>query len=261
MAMARAVTRRARSHIASVSSPAPVHRPREDARVAAVDALRGIALLMMFVYHLAFDLRYYRVIAADFEHDPFWLSFRALILASFMTLVGISLVLADTRGIPGDRFLRRVGLIALGAAAATLASWLLFPASFIYFGVLHCIAVTSLLAWPMRRAPMLALIIGTTVLVAGLAFTSSFFDAKQWSWIGFMTRKPFTEDYVPLAPWAGTAFLGIALGHALVRDRFRAISRLDAAPRWLQWMGRHSLAIYLVHQPVFMGALWLVLGR
>ena len=60
--------------------------------------MRGGALCLMFVYHFAFDLRYYRVIDADFEHDPFWLGFRALIVASFMALVGISLVLADRAG-------------------------------------------------------------------------------------------------------------------------------------------------------------------
>ena len=52
----------------------------------------------MVVYHFAFDLRFYRVIAADFEHDPFWLGFRALIVTSFLLLVGVSLVLADRRG-------------------------------------------------------------------------------------------------------------------------------------------------------------------
>ena len=216
---------------------------------------------MMFAYHFAFDLRYFRVIAADFEHDAFWLGFRALIVASFMTIVGISIVLADAQGATVGRFLRRVGLIALAASAATAASWIVFPASFIYFGILHCIAVTSLLAWPLRRSPYASVALAVLVLVAGLALSSPFFDAKQWSWIGFMTHKPFTEDYVPLAPWAGATFIGISLGHRLVHTRFRAVAWLDRAPGWLCWMGRHSLVIYLVHQPVFMGVLWLVLAR
>lgn len=259
--MARAVTRRTRAPVASPRAPAKAKPAPTTARVRAIDALRGTALLMMFAYHFAFDLRYYGVTAADFEHDLFWLGFRALIVTSFMTLVGISIVLAGAQGASIQKFLRRVGLIALGAAAATLASWLLFPASFIYFGILHCIALTSLLAWPMRKAPALALATGVVIVVAGLAFTSPFFDAKQWSWIGFMTHKPFTEDYVPLAPWAGITFIGIALGHALARKRFRAIASFERAPVWLQWMGRHSLVIYLVHQPIFMGVLWLALGR
>ena len=259
MAMARAVTRQAqpssRRRSAAVS-PAPGL-----ARVASIDALRAVALLMMFAYHFAFDLRYHRVIAADFEHDPFWLGFRALIVTSFMILVGISIVLADAQHVPFSRFLRRVAWIAAGALAATTASWIIFPATFIYFGILHCIALTSLLAWPLRRMPYAAMALGVIVLAAGLAFSSPFFDAKHWSWIGFMTHKPFTEDYVPLAPWAAATFIGMAIGHALVRTRFRVLGALDGTPGWLRWMGRHSLIIYLAHQPIFLGVLWLALAR
>lgn len=264
--MARAVKRR--------SSPSRVLKPAEHAavrpqqepgstkgRVPAIDALRAAALLMMFAYHFAFDLRYYGVLRADFEHDAFWISFRSFIVATFMILVGISIVLADAQGTKLPRFLRRVGVIATGALAATVASWLVFPASFIYFGILHCIAVTSLIAWPLRRAPWFALVIGIIVLATGLAFRSTAFDATYLSWIGFVTRKPFTEDYVPLAPWAAAAFVGIAVGHALKRTDFRAVAGLNGAPRWLQWMGRHSLLIYLLHQPLFMGVLWLVFRR
>src|SRR6266508_6149108 len=81
--MAGAVSRSARR--ALHKSHARRGTPAAAARVAGIDALRGIALAMMFVYHFAFDLRFYRVIAADFENDPFWLGFRALIVASFMT--------------------------------------------------------------------------------------------------------------------------------------------------------------------------------
>src|SRR4051794_15900158 len=259
MAMARAVTRRAQPP--SRQRTTPVSAGPGLARVGAIDALRAVALLMMFAYHFVFDLRYYRVIAADFEHDPFWLGFRALIVTSFMTLVGISIVLADVQHVPFSRFLRRVGWIAAGALAATAASWITFPASFIYFGILHCIALTSLLAWPLRRTPYAAMALGIGLLAAGLAFTSPFFDAKHWSWIGFMTHKPFTEDYVPLAPWSAATFIGIAIGHALVRTRFRLLAVLDGTPGWLRWMGRHSLIMYLAHQPIFLAVLWLALAH
>ena len=103
----------------------------------------------MFVYHFAFDLRYYGVTSADFEHDFFWLSFRALIVGIFMALVGVSLVLAERAHATPRHFWRRIAIIAACALLATVASRMLFPQTFIYFGILHAIAVASVLAWPL----------------------------------------------------------------------------------------------------------------
>lgn len=230
-------------------------------RIPGVDAMRGFALCLMFVYHFAFDLRFYRVIAADFEHDPFWLGFRALIVTAFMALVGLSLVLADRAGATRAHFFKRVAVIVACALAASVGSWLLFPRSFIYFGILHCIAVASVLAWPLVRRPRTAFAFGCAVIVAGVAWSHPAFDARALSWLGFTTMKPATEDYVPVAPWAGVVLVGIALGHALARGGFRALARLAAAPTPLRWLGRHSLAVYMVHQPVLLGLLWLVVGQ
>jgi uncharacterized membrane protein len=231
------------------------------ARVPAIDALRGLAICLMIVYHFSFDLRFFRVIGADFEHDPFWLGFRAVIVASFMALVGISLVLADAAGTSRRKFWQRIALIAACALAATIGSYLVFPRTFIYFGILHCIAVTSVLAWPFARRPHLALVLGLAIVAAGLALTDPVFDQRPLSWLGFTTTKPRTEDYVPLAPWAGVVLIGIAIGHALVNTRFRVLAPLAAAPRWLRWLGRHSLVVYMVHQPLLLGALSVLLGR
>ena len=250
---------------AALAAPPPAALPgarrAHGARLPGIDALRGVAICLMIVYHFSFDLRYYRVIGADFEHDPFWLGFRALIVSSFMTLVGISLVLADAAGTSRRKFWQRIALIAVCALAATVGSYLVFPRSFIYFGILHCIAVASVLAWPLVRRPHLALALGLAVVAAGLALTNPVFDQRALSWLGFTTMKPRTEDYVPLAPWAGVVLIGIAAGHALVRTRLRPLAPLSAAPRWLRWLGRHSLAVYMIHQPLLLGALWVLLGR
>ena len=243
---------------ASASSPAATTRAKSPSRIAGVDALRGGALCLMFVYHFSFDLRYYHVIGADFEHDPFWLAFRALIVASFMALVGISLVLADRAGATAAHFWKRIGIIAACALAASLGSYLLFPRTFIYFGILHCIAVASVLAWPLVRHPRVALAIGIAVIVAGFAFSHPLFDERAWSWLGFTTHKPATEDYVPLVPWAGVVLIGIALGQALRWTAFRPLVPFAKAPRLLRFLGRHSLLVYMIHQPVLLGVLGIV---
>ena len=254
------MSRRSRRHAGTrAANPDPATAGAKG-RIAGIDALRGSALCLMFVYHFCFDLRFYRVTSWDFEHDPFWLSFRALIVASFMLLVGVSLVLAYRNHATLPHFWKRIGIIAACAAAASLGSFLLFPRTFIYFGILHCIAVASLLGWPLVRRPAIALIVGLAVIVAGLALQWPAFDTRALSWIGFTTHKPATEDYVPLVPWAGVVFVGVAVAHGLARIGFRPLAPLAAAPRWLRWLGRHSLAMYMVHQPILLGVLWLVVS-
>jgi len=213
----------------------------------------------MIVYHFAFDLRFFGITASDFEHDPLWLGFRAVIVSLFMGLVGVSLVLADRAGASPEHFWRRIALIAACALAVSAGSWIAFPRSFIYFGILHCIAVASVLAWPLVRRPMISFVVGSAVIVAGLALSHPAFDVTALSAVGFVTHKPFTEDYVPLAPWAGIVFVGIALGELLARQSFKIVVPLANAPAVLRWLGRHSLAVYMIHQPILLGALWVAL--
>lgn len=233
--------------------------PRADARVEAVDAARGAALCLMFVYHFAFDLRFYRVTNADFENDPFWLGLRALIVSLFLALVGVSLVLADRAGASRAHFVRRLGIIAGCALVVSVGSRVTFPSTWIYFGILHCIAVASVLALPLVRRPVVAMFVGMAVIVSGLTLAHPAFDDRALTWIGFTTHKPATEDYVPLFPWSGVVFLGITAGHVLMRNAFRPLTPLASAPRWLGVLGRHSLPVYMIHQPILLGVLWLVL--
>jgi uncharacterized membrane protein len=246
---------------AAKAPPAPGMAPAAPApRVDGIDALRGIAILAMIAYHFAFDLRFFGLTRIDFENDPFWLGARASIVASFLLLAGVALVLAQRAGVPARAFARRIAVIAACALAASSASYAIFPATFITFGILHFIALASVLARPLAAHPRAALILGSMALVAGLTLSHPFFDARATSWLGFTTHKPATQDYVPLFPWIGVVLAGIAFGHALAATRFAWIAPLARTPRALRWLGRHSLAIYMVHQPILMGALWSVLA-
>ena len=228
-------------------------------RVPSIDALRGVAIVAMIAYHFAFDLRFFGVTRSDFEHDPFWLASRGAIVASFLALAGVSAVLADRAGIDTWRFARRIGVIVLCALAVSVASYVVFPRTFIYFGVLHCIAVSLVIARPLVRFPLACAVLGVLVIIAGLVFAHPMFDQRWTSWIGFTTGKPATQDYVPLFPWLGVLLLGVAAGHALAANGFRPLESLTRTPTPLRAMGRHSLAIYMVHQPMLMALLWAAL--
>jgi uncharacterized membrane protein len=230
-------------------------------RIRAIDALRGTAICMMIVYHAAFDLNWFHIISADFNHDRFWLGFRDLIVSSFLLLVGVSLVLASRTGISPKRFWRRIALVGACAMLVTLGSYVTFPKTFITFGILHCIVVSSILGWPLVRLPRAALMVGIAVIVAGVAIGLPLFDLPWLNWVGLMTRKPATEDYVPLLPWFGVVLVGISIGWWLLERRVHALRQASrVSPKWLTWLGRHSLLVYMIHQPIMVGVLRVLHG-
>jgi uncharacterized membrane protein len=175
-------------------------------------------------------------------------------------IAGISAVLADRQRKSQAHWLKHIGMIALAALLVTAGSYLLFPQSFIWFGVLHAIAVSLFLARPLFGRPVVSAIVGAAIIAVGIGFSHPAFDSRLLGWIGFMTAKPITEDYVPLFPWMGVLLIGVAAGHPLERAQFRPIAPLARLPKMLSLLGRHSLLVYLVHQPLMMGALWLVIG-
>jgi uncharacterized membrane protein len=234
--------------------------PSTTGRVRELDTLRGLAIVAMIGYHFCFDLRYFGLLRANLEYDWRWITARTIILSSFLLIAGVSAVLADAAraaGAPGRRrWHTRVAVIALAALAVSAGSYLMFPRSYIWFGVLHAIAVSLVIAQLVVRRPALAVVAGIAVIVAGVTFESAAFDNRALGWLGFMTAKPLAEDYVPLFPWTGVLLVGIGAGHALLRSGFAALAPLARAPSGLRFLGRHSLIVYLVHQPILIGALW-----
>jgi uncharacterized membrane protein len=250
------------------------------ARLPLVDIFRGGALWAMVIFHLTWDLANFGWIDAETPYAPGFRWFGHAIAVSFLFLVGLSLVLARRSRGPlwrNGAFWRRWAMIVAAAAAISASSYALFPATPIFFGILHCIALTSLLALPLVEAPpLVAVTLGILCLLAPHFLASTIFDARMLWWTGLSPLTPASNDFRPLLPWAGFVFFGVGLGLSLVRhcERSEAIQvslqprpgllrrfapRNDGAiARALDFSGRHSLAFYLIHQPILFGALALL---
>lgn len=223
-------------------------------RLARLDAARGVAVIAMVVYHLAWDLSHFGIIATNVGLDPVWKSFAQAIAASFLAIAGISLERATQDGIRWRPFLKRLAVLILAALAITIVTWVVFPFSYIFFGILHCIALSSLLALAFRRWPVWALTgAGLIVFILPRVFRTPLLDAPIFDFVGLGTVTPVSNDYEPLFPW----FAWVLWGMALARLR-PGLLETGTAPAWLQALGRWSLPIYLVHQPLLFGCLMLL---
>jgi len=227
---------------------------------AYIDYLRGIALLLMFIYHFSFDLNYYHFINVNFYNNPFWINFRIVIVSLFLWLVGVSLWLANQSNFKLSRILKRIGMLIIAAALVSYFSYLTFPRSYIFFGILHFIIVASLIGLLFIRLYYTNLLIGTLLIIIGTKLSSPLFNQAELQWFGLMTHKPLTEDYVPFLPWFGVILMGIFSGQFIFKwQHLKFISRWrerNSLQKNLSCMGRYSLIIYLLHQPLFMGILF-----
>ncbi len=227
-------------------------------RFDRLDVLRALAMVWMAAFHLAFDLNHYGFFDPrhSFHRDPLWTTQRVCIVSLFLFSAGLGQAVALQAGQGWARFWKRWGQVALCAVLVSVGSAIMFPRSWIFFGVLHGIAVMLIvcrLAAPLGRWLWL---LGAVALLLPRLVQSPFFDAPWLSWIGLVTHKPLTEDYVPLLPWLGVMLWGLAAGQWLLKNRPEILA--DTVPSALQplaLLGRWSLSFYMLHQPVFIGAI------
>ncbi|MBI2770812.1 MAG: DUF1624 domain-containing protein [Burkholderiales bacterium] len=236
-------------------------------RFDSIDTLRGLAIVWMTAFHFCFDLNQSGWIRQNFYADPFWTGQRTAIVSLFLFCAGLGQAMAVAQGQSWPRFWKRWGQVAACALLVTAGSYWMFPKSFIYFGVLHGIALMLIVVrltagwgrwlWLFGGLAIALKFIAAYAHSTGVA--ADFLNENPWNWLGLISRKPITEDYVPLIPWLGVMWWGMAAGQWLLRQRPAWVQRpMPRATTPLAWLGRWSLPWYMLHQPVLIGALMLL---
>jgi uncharacterized membrane protein len=227
----------------------------------AIDVARGLAICAMIVYHFSWDLSFLKLIETDIIQIPAWRWFARGIAGSFLFLAGVGLALAHTQEFRRTPFLRRLAKVGGAALLVTVATYFAFPESYIFFGILHCIALSSVLVLPfLRLPPVLIAAAAVFCFAAPWLFTSPVLDHPWLDWLGLGSSDPIANDYVPIFPWLGPVLIGVAVAQvsllsrpAMALARWRGTGSLS---RLLIFAGRKSLPIYLLHQMVLLAALY-----
>lgn len=240
-----------------------------------VDFLRGVAIILMIAYHFIFDLSFFGIYPLNTSVGLLWF-FPRIIAAIFIFLVGVSLYLSHIRAeilgvYPSDRgfffkYLKRgVWIFSLGLVI-TLATWIFIREEFIIFGILQFIGLAIILAYPFLKNNesyrYLNLAAGLIIIVTGIYLSTFTFNFNWLLWLGFIPQNLVTVDYFPLLPWLGVVLIGIFVGGVLYRNYQRRFKFPDLSAylpvKVFTFLGKHSLIIYFIHQPVLIGMLYLM---
>jgi uncharacterized membrane protein len=230
-------------------------------RIWEIDFLRGLAIILMVGYHLLYDLGDFVGLKKflGFSTDlttPAWVAAQNFFAGLFVILSGISSTFSRNN-------LRRFLKFLAVALLITAATYVFDRSSVIIFGIIHCLAASVLiytLAFQKRRPATRA--IWGSVIIAGSFFLPAIRRTLtlKTNWLlplGLPGPSFASFDYFPLVPWFGVFLLGTALGKWLYAEKKSLIHR-PLPETFINWCGRHSLWIYLLHQPVIMGILYLL---
>jgi uncharacterized membrane protein len=232
------------------------HTSTQSSRSDFLDALRGSAIVWMIIFHFCFDLNHFRFINQNLLADPFWTIQRSCIVSIFLFCAGWGQAAAVAAQQDWPRFWRRWLCVAGCALLVSAISYPMFKQRFISFGVLHGMAVMLLIVRSTASAKGWLWLFGAIALCLPWFLSHPFFDTRLTNWVGLITHKPQTEDYVPVLPWLGVMWWGVAAGqwlNARWPDGLRR--RLPAFFQPLVFLGRWPLTLYMLHQPIFMGLL------
>lgn len=236
-------------------------------RLWEIDALRGVAIIMMVIYHLLWDL------ASLGGYDialrtGFWSWWQIVTASLFTGLVGLSLTLSYNRerqthptgSLWSKYVIRGLTVLTWGLVIGVVTYLALGTGYYVRFGILHLIGLSIILAYPLLRFRWLNLALGIALTLLGPAIQGLRLDLPTLEWLA--PTPGSGVDYAPLIPWFGRVLIGVFLGNVLYPGGQRRFALADhsnnALVRLLRLLGENSLLIYLIHQPILLVTLTLL---
>ena len=219
------------------------------ARIFEVDLLRGMAIVLMVIFHFCYNLAVFDWWDINTSKDVEWRVFRRIIVSGFLLAVGMSSYLVYAKQIRWIKLTKSTIKLVLVAWLITVGSLFMYPNAWVYFGIIHFIAVALPIAAIFSRVPKVALIVGVSCLIA---YQLGWVSMKPlWVWSVHNINIPTkTIDLVSFIPWIASVLIGIYLMHISL---FNVKIKNNKLTNSLARLGQHSLAIYLLHQPVMYG--------
>ncbi|NMA69815.1 MAG: DUF1624 domain-containing protein [Desulfitobacterium sp.] len=227
-------------------------------RLWFVDFLRTLALCLMVLYHLIYDLDQWTNLNVQ-VNTPFWFVIGKTAALLFIFLSGFSYGLSKST-------LKNSLKILFFASIITLVTYVLFPEQYIRFGILHFLGTMMLLFPIFKKIPTPILGLGALIVFTFSFIISDILVEGPWLLpLGFMYRGFVTMDYFPLIPYSGVTFLGIITFRLLepkLKEKRSSLPHDQTQVKKLHssvaWISSHSLLIYLIHQPILLSIIFIL---
>ncbi|AKB38802.1 hypothetical protein MSSAC_4212 [Methanosarcina siciliae C2J] len=243
---------------------------RHSNRFWEIDCLRGFAVILMLGYHFLYDLDFFGLTDIELRSGTLLYIGRGSAFL-FILISGTALSISRSRAlVRGDlgkteenfsKYLKRgLRLFSMGMIITGI-TWIFFPGQYILFGILHFFGVSAVLAYPFLKYGKENLLFSLFFVLIGFYLKKRTFEFSALLWMGFRPEGFTTLDYFPLFPWFGVLLAGIFLGNSIYKGGNRQFEVPEAdkflLPKLISRVGEHSLFIYFIHQPLFLGFLFL----
>lgn len=229
-----------------------------------LDLIKGIAILLVIFFHFIFDLAFFAQVPIDLDSWIWW-SIARVAASTFIFTSGISLALSFQKSLDTNSsflpklLMRSAKLLGIGALIS-LATWLFVGEGTIIFGILHFLAVASLIAYFFLNKPLLTFAVSGLLLLCTPWVQAHTVSFPYLVWLGLEPADFYSLDHFPLIPWFSIYLLGMltaSLAYPHAQRQFKLSHEpTSRTANALSFLGQHTLLLYLAHQPILLALLY-----